>query len=229
MGTSTSFRAPPVPRWQAFTTALQMGMPLDRLQSELFNAGREWEEALSTPAVAVYATVLLDIHESFPDKLRVTARPEQALQQLASEARTASDAQGGSAATAMAERAFIRLLTRATAGDASLSQAGPDEAANRFRASRGSPGDLVTGYVGELLGQYARYATAREAGRLTEGKSGLTVAATRRLTGSLAAAAEQIGRESRAPAANREAIESGWRALIRDAFARGRTLPESGQ
>lgn len=46
MGTSTSFRAPSVPRWQAFTTALQLGLALERVQSELFNAGREWEDAL---------------------------------------------------------------------------------------------------------------------------------------------------------------------------------------
>lgn len=226
MGTSASFRAPVVPRWQAFTTALQMGLPLERVQSELFNAGREWEEALGAPAIAAFAVVLLDAHQTLPDRLRAAERPEQALQQLVSEARAASDAEAGSAAGAMAERAFLGLLTRVTAGDASLSQATPEAAAERFAAARGAPGELVTGYVGELLGQYARHVTAREAGRLTEGEAGLTVSATRRLTRTLAAAAEQVGREASAPS-DRDAIRSGWEPLIREAFARGRRLPEA--
>lgn len=228
MGTSASFRAPRVPRWQAFITALQMGLPLDRVQSELFNAGQDWEEALGAPAVAAYAVVLLDAHQTLPDRLRAADRPEQALQQLVAEARTASNAEVGSAAGAIAERAFLGLLTRITAGDVSLAHAAPDDAAERFTAARGAPAELVTGYVGELMGQYARHVTAREAGRLTEGEMGLTVSATRRLTRALAAAAEQVGRETSAPSADRDAIKSGWEPLIREAFARGRRLPEAG-
>ena len=60
MGTSASFRAPATPRWQAFTTALQTGQPLERVQSELFNAGAEWERELGAPAVAAYAVALLE-------------------------------------------------------------------------------------------------------------------------------------------------------------------------
>lgn len=228
MGTSASFRAPAVPRWQAFTTALYTGQPLERVQSELFNAGGDWEEALGASAVAVYAVALLDAHASFSDRLRAADRPEQALQAVLGEARAASEAEPGSAAGAMAERAFMGLLTRVTAGDASLTQAAPQEAAEHFAAARGTPSELVSGYVGELLGQYARYVTAREAGRLTEGEAGLTVGATRKLTRSLAAAAEQVGREVVVPASDGDAVRAGWQPLISDAFARGRRLPEPG-
>jgi hypothetical protein len=228
MGTSVSFRAPAVPRWQAFTTALQMGLPLERVQSELFNAGREWEEELAGPGVAAYAIAVLDAYQTLPERLRSEARPEHALQHLVSDARAASEVETASAASTMAERAFLGLLTRVTAGDASLSQAGADSAAEHFTVARGTPSELVAGYVGELLSQYARHVTAREAGRLTEGEHGLTVAATRRLTRTLAGRAEQVGRESRPASADRAALRAGWASLIRDAFARGRRFPETG-
>lgn len=227
MGTSASFRAPATPRWQAFTTALQTGQPLERLQSELFNAGSEWERELGGPAVAAYAAVLLDLHRSLPDRLRAADRPELALQAAIAEARTASEAQPASAAGAMAERAFLGLLTRVTAGETSVAQSAPAQAAERFAAARGTPAELVASYVGELLGQYARHVTAREAGRLTEGDGGLTVGATRRLTRSLAAAADRVGRGVQAPS-DRDGVRSGWAPLVAEAFARGRRLPEPG-
>jgi hypothetical protein len=228
MGTSASFRAPATPRWQAFTTALQTGQPLERVQSELFNAGAEWERELGAPAVAVYAVALLEAHASLPDRLRAAERPEQALQALIAEARAASEAQAGSAAGAMAERAFLGLLTRVAAGETSLARSAPAQAAERFAAARGTPSELVSGYVGELLGQYARHVTAREAGRLTEGADGLGIGATRRVTRTLAAAAERIGRQAQAPAEG-DAIRGAWQPMISEAFARGRRLPEPGR
>jgi len=227
VGTSASFRAPAVPRWQAFVTALQAGLPLERVQSELFNAGQEWEAELGAPAVAAYAVAVLDAHQALPVRLRAADRPEQALRQLAAEARVASEAEAGSAASAMAERAFLGLLTRVTAGGVSLAEAQPDGAADRFTAGRGTPAELVAGYVGELLSQYARHVTAREVGRLTEDDPAMTVATTRRLTRALAAGAEEVGRRSGPPPADGDAIRAGWRPLIRDAFARGRRLPEA--
>jgi hypothetical protein len=228
MGTSVSFRAPPVPRWQAFTTALQMRLPLERVSSELFNAGSEWEQELGAPAVAVYALAVLDAHATLAQRLNDSERPEYALQALISEARSASAAEPGSAAGAMAERALLALLTRLSAGGSSLTQTAPAEAAQRFTVARGSPAELLGGYVGELLGQYARHVTAREAGRLTEGEDAFSIAATRRLTRTLASSAERVGRQARLPAAEPDAVRAGWQQLIGDAFAHGRRLPERG-
>jgi hypothetical protein len=168
------------------------------------------------------------VHSSLPDQLRSAERPEQALQAVIAEARAASAAEPVSAAGAIAERAFLGLLTRMTTGETSLTQAAPEQAAERFAAARGTPGELVAGYVGELLGQYARYVTAREAGRLTEGETGLTVGATRKLTRALATGAERVGREVSTPASDGDAIRASWQPLIHDAFARGRRLPEHG-
>jgi hypothetical protein len=228
MGTSASFRAPSTPRWQAFTTALQTGQPLERVQSELFNAGAEWERELGAPAVAAYAVALLEAHTTLPDRLRSAERPELALQAVVAEARSASETLPGSAAGAMAERALLGLLTRVAAGETSLARSVPEQAAERFAEARGTPGELVAGYVGELLGQYARHVTAREAGRLTEGAAGIGARESRQITRTLAAAAERIGRQTQAPA-NGEAIRNSWQPLISEAFARGRRLPEPGR
>jgi hypothetical protein len=226
MGTSTSFRAPSVPRWQAFTTALQLGLPLERVQSELFNAGRDWEDALCAPAVAAFAAAIIDAHATLPERLFASERPEYAIQHAVGEARAASEAEPASAASALAERAFVAVITRAAAGDASLAAAAPADAAARFAAARGAPADLVSGYVGELLGQYARHVTAREVGRLTEGEHGLSISQTRTLTRNLAVAADEIGRAGRVGAGNANAVRASWEGLVREAFSRGRRLPE---
>jgi hypothetical protein len=229
MGTSTSFRAPSVPRWQAFTTALQQQLPLERVQSELFNAGSDWEDALCAPAVTAFAVAIIEAHATLPELLSASERPEQAIQQAVGEARAASVIEPASAASALAERAFVAVITRMAAGDASLATADPAAASARFVVARGTPGDLLSGYVGELLGQYARHVTAREAGRLTEGEHGLTVSQTRRLTRALAAAASEVGRAGRVAADSAEAVRASWEGLVRDAFSRGRQLPESGR
>ena len=228
MGTSASFRAPNTPRWQAFTTALQAGAPLERLQSELFNAGADWERELSAPTVAAYAVAVLRPTPGLPSAYAPQSGGAGAPGAIA-DARAASEALPGTAAGALAERAFLGLLTRVTSGEKPLSQAAPEQAAAYFAAARGTPDELVAGYVGELLGQYARHVTAREAGRLTEGDGGLGVAGTRRLTRSLAAAAERVGREARPAATDADAVRQSWRLLISEAFARGRQLPGPGR
>ena len=226
MGTSASFRAPAVPRWQAFTTALQQGLPLERVQSELFNAGRDWEQALSAPAVAAFAAAIIEAHATLPEQLRAAERPEHAIQRALGAARMASESEAGSSASALAERAFVAVLTRAAAGQSSLAGADAEAAAEQFAAARGTPSDLLSGYVGELLSQYARHVTAREAGRLTEGEQGLTVSATRTLARQLAAGAEGVGRSSTPALDNAADVRAGWADVVRDAFTRGRRLPE---
>lgn len=227
MGTSASFRAPKVPRWQAFTTSLQQGLPLERMQSELFNAGRDWEQALSTPAIAAFAVAVLDAHGTLAERLRTVERPEQAIQQALGSARQAATGDEGSAATALAERALVAVLTRAAAGEGSLASSDAATAAEQFMATRGSPQQLVGGYVGELLGQYARHVTAREAGSLTGGDPGLTVRETRVLTRRLASAAGDVGRAATPSTDDASALRAAWRGVIADAFARGRRLPEA--
>lgn len=237
MGTSTSFRSPAVPRWQAFATALRSDLPLERLRSELFNAGAEWESALADPSIASFAVQVVQSFESLPDRLRAVERPETAILEAAADARRASaDTDGTSAALPLAERALVAALMRATSGDVSLTQLSPQEAATRFEERRGEPGQLLGAFVGELLSQYARHVTAREMGAMSETRTsrgvdvpGMSIAESKRLARSLAAEADTIGRRIGEAPQTAAAVRARWAALVGDAFARGRALPESPQ
>jgi hypothetical protein len=213
MGTSTSFRSPPVTRWRAFTAALTSGQSIERVRSELFNAGSQWETALASPAIAAYAAILLDLYDSLPDQLRSGERPEGVLQAAAAAARTERQVESGSAAEAMAERAFVRLLMRTAGGGNSLSQLSPRQAADQFVADRGTPNQFVTEYLAELLGQYARHVTAREAGRVTEAVPGAKISDTRRLTRQIAEAAAEVGAQIEVDRATGLAIRNDWASL----------------
>jgi hypothetical protein len=221
MGTSTSFRSPPVTRWRAFTTALTSGASIERVRSELFNAGNEWETALASDAVAAYAALLLDLYNSMPDRLRSGERPEGVLQAVATAAKTDRLVETGSAAEAMAERAFVRLLMRTSGGGGSLSQLTSSEAAQQFVAQRGTPNRFVSEYLAELLGQYARHATAREAGRITEAVPEAKVSDTRRLTREIAIAAAKVGSQVEVDGTTLPAIRNNWASLVAEAFAKG--------
>jgi hypothetical protein len=225
MGTSTSFRAPPVPRWQAFTTALREGLPLERVHSELFNAGAEWEDTLATPAVAAFAVALAQAGEVLPDRLATVDRPEHVLRAYVAEARAASLREGGTPALALAERAFAALLTREAAAQSPLSTQSSEAAAAHLGSALAQPGAAVVAYLGELLGQYARHVVSRETGGLTESPAGVGVAETRRTARSLAARAEELGHGIPAPRGDPDAVREGWAGLVHEAFHRGRQLP----
>jgi hypothetical protein len=197
------------------------------VRSELFNAGTEWEQALAGPSVAAYAVRLLELHETLPTLIRSSERPELALQAAASDAKRSVNIENASAAEAMAERALIRLLTRTAGGGDSLSQLTPTQAAERFSAERGTAGEFVSDFLAELLGQYARYATAREAGRLTEGKQGMGVGETRRLTQQVAEAAAEIGARLTVERATPRTVQRRWPSIVAAAFTEGRQLPGS--
>lgn len=226
MGTSTSFRAPLVPRWQAFTTALQRELPLERVRSELFNAGRDWEAAIASPAVAAFAIALVEAGDILPDRLSGTERPERVLQAYVAATRAASARSEPTAALPLAERALTALLLRSAAGNAPLSAQSPEDAAERLRASLSHRDTVVASYLGEVLSQYARYVTAREIGHLTEGPEGVSVASARQTTRRLAAAAEEVGRTVRPTVADASSVRDTWSTLVREAFGRGRELPQ---
>ena len=234
MGTSTSFRSPLVPRWQAFATALRSDVPLERLRSELFNAGVEWESALADQSVASFAVQAILSFDSLPGRLREVDRPETAILGVAADARRASAETGStSAALPLAERALVGALMRAVSGDLSLAQLSTQEAAARFERQRGEPGELLGSFVGELLSQYARHVTAREMGAMSASRTskgaeipGLSLSQSKQLVRSLAAEAESVGRRIGDVPPSVDAVRGRWAALIGEAFARGRVLPE---
>jgi hypothetical protein len=220
MGTSSSFRAPAQPRWSAFIAALTSQAPIDRVRSELFNAGSEWQAELAAPAIARFAEAIVRLHAELPDRLAQTERADVALGALIAEARDASMQAGFSAASALAERAFARLLISTVQGVAHA----PEAAGARWEAARGSASELVGRYIGELFAQYARHVTDREAGRLAVQSFGAEASA--RLSDRVAEQATSIAVGVATDVLQGRAdISSVWADVISRIFELGRRLP----
>ena len=64
MGTSRSFRSPPVPRWNAVIAHIANDEPHELIRAELFNAGvlDGWSEELGRPGVAHLVAALVSAH-----------------------------------------------------------------------------------------------------------------------------------------------------------------------
>jgi hypothetical protein len=196
--------------------------PIERVRSELFNAGSDWQQELASPAVAAFAAALTRLYVELPERLARSERADSVLAAAVAEARHASMEVGFSGASALAERAFARLLLGTTQGATD----DPAAVGTRWEAARGSAGDLVARYVGEIFGQYARHVTDREAGRLVGENIG--AAASSRLSDDLAERAASIGRSVAA-----EVLQGGtdvaasWSQVVNRAFDVGRSLPRS--
>lgn len=225
MGTSTSYRSPAKPRWQAFVAALSSGTSIDRIRSEMFNAGDEWEEALAAPAVASFVDSLVTLYGDFPERVAGKERPDDAVMSLISDAKQASHDVGFSAAFAVAERAFARLLLSIIEGVGDS----PDIGAivERWRIHRGADSrEIVVSYAGELFAQYARHVVDREAGRLA--RRDLQVDMSSVIAIALAGRAQEIGRRTAADLFHFEApLGEVWASLVAEGFSRGRALPRT--
>jgi hypothetical protein len=224
MGTSTSFRAPPEPRWSAFVAALLSQAPLERIRSELFNAGAQWQLEIAAPAIAVFAEAVARLHSDLPRLLLQTERADTAIGELVAEARNSSMHAGFSAANALAERGFARLVLETAQGIGDE----PRSIAARWEASRGSAIELVGKYAGEVLGQFARHAVDREAGRLVSERIG--VEASARLSEALALRASSIAIGAAAQVLRSDSdIGASWPDVVSRIFASGRELPRDPQ
>src|SRR3954453_18940513 len=108
VGTSVSFRSPNTPRWQAFRGSLETSESLDRIRSELFNAGESWGQEFASEAIAPFVRGLIRAYDTLGDALREVERPEGALLPIVREARAEAVAAGAPASLAIAERALTR-------------------------------------------------------------------------------------------------------------------------
>jgi hypothetical protein len=227
MGTSTSFRAPLRPRWHAFIAALEDGSSLERIRSELFNAGDEWESALAAPAVAAFADSLLRLWDELPRRVETATSPADFVVATVAEARGASSEAGYSPALPIAERAFTRLLIATASGAERTDPSASAQMASRWREQRGDePRDLLTKYLGEVLGQYARHVTDREAGRRVIRERGATASSS--IAEALAQQAVDIGTASAtSPFVTAAPVRDVWARLVARAFTQGRALPKA--
>ena len=221
MGTSTSFRSPRRPRWSAFVAAAVGQESLDRIRSELFNAGDDWETALGSAPVSSYAATVERLFESLAADVNATA-PAAAVIAALRDARDRATQEGFSPALPVADRALHRLILQL------VPVVGPPaEAEQHFLNARGAnPTDLVTRYSAEVFAEYARHVVDREAGRLVQAKQSLDSSA--QLSQSLAELAASIGRTAAgAELSDAESIHDSWPRLVARGFARGRVLPHS--
>ena len=83
---------------------------------------------------------------------------------------------------------------------------------------------LLSKYVGEVLGQYARFVTDREAGRLIAERVGAE--ASSRLSNDLAVRATSIGATAASYVLrDTKDVSTAWTRIVARAFEVGRTLP----
>lgn len=226
MGTSISYRSPREPRWHAFVAALQSPqITIQRARSELFNAGAAWKQEFSNRAIASYADTLRELFDGLPARATNAIHSQALVHELLEVAQARSRAEGQSGAGALAFRAFSVVLVRAL-GDSLLSVSStPRELANSWILHRGSSkAEIVADYLGELLGQFARHVTDREAGRLIS--MGVRSGDAERLADALAIEARTIGVEVGLSTDNQSTTQS-WAQLVDQAFEVGQTLPGS--
>jgi hypothetical protein len=224
MGTSTSYRSPATPRWSGFVAALLGDVPVERVRSELFNAGNDWQEALANPAVASFASSIADLYESFSEQLAHSQRPDLVVGHIALQAKDRSATEGFSSAIGLAERAFIRTII-ATLGGIPRQGEEADTIAGRWNERRGASSIEITArFAGEVLGQFARHAVDREAGRLAVVARG----------GEAAAISERVAEECSGIARTAAEASLGggvstatWALTVNRAFEAGRAIPDS--
>jgi hypothetical protein len=223
MGTSISFRSPPTARWEAFGRAMQLGLPLERVRAALFLAAEdEWRQELSIPAFGAYVDALIEAHSALPDRLRAADVPSAVIQSVVTDARHVADDEAGSAATALAERALERTLLSVARTDRPLALLGGAEAADAWEANRGAPETLARHFLGELLGQFARHAAARDLPALVGSKGVRGLTASRQVTEALGDEASRIALLVPLPTGGVEEFASRWASVVDAAFAEGR-------
>lgn len=220
MGTSSSYRSPPTPRWNAFVAALVGGSPADRVRSELFNAGDHWAAELSSGPVASMAQELARLFEDLPDAVGQSTTAADAVSAAVEIVRSAGHREGFSAATPLALRAAARaLLTR-------LNSESTQPVADEWRTSRGQAASaLLADFVGEICGQFAAHTFDREfANALTRG----SLATAESLRRSVVTEARSIGSQAARATWTQEVLtRDAWREAVQRAFEEGRRLPSA--
>jgi hypothetical protein len=229
MGTSTSYRSPPTPRWKAVQASYRTSASLERTTSELFNAAdaEGWQSILQGGATRLYAREILALHDGLPAQFQEAETAARGAQAIIDDARIrALDQFGGDAGVAIAERAFARLLIAMLQTDIPLAQASGAEAArawSRLRPSSGGP--LVARYLSEVLRQLVLHLANRDLPAHV-GTTYTSAAEARVLSRRLAERAASLVADDEFPRIDGDeaVIEDTWPEAVARAFSRGRSL-----
>jgi hypothetical protein len=228
MGTSRSFRSPPVPRWNAVIAHIANDEPHEQIRAELFNASLldGWSDEFGRPGVAHLVTALVDAHGHLAERLREAPRPETAIETAIADARQEALRIDGSPALAVAERALARTLIGSAREGIALGESTPDQAAEAWDASRGTPATLVSRFLGEVLHQFTCHVIARDAGQIV-GRGAFTDArAVRALERSLAREARDLASSVEVSGSPSE-LPHRWPSLVTAAFTRAASPPRT--
>jgi hypothetical protein len=225
MGTSVSFRSPNTPRWQAFRGALETHESVDRVRSELFNAGASWGEDFSNQAIAPFVHGLVHAYDTLEDELGRAVRPEVPVLSIVREARSQAIAAGAPASVAIAERALARTLLGALRQDVPIAESTSQGALETWRANRGrTVAALAQRYLAEVARQFAMHAVSREAA--TTFPRSQNVGAVRELSRTIGDAAATFATDVRFDEGElRQSPHQAWSAAVRSVFSAGRELP----
>jgi hypothetical protein len=225
MGTSNSFRSPQTPRWRIFNRALDVSLPLERVSVQLFLAGEsEWRPALDNPALAAFAEALQDAHSGLSERLAVADQPAPVITAVVSQARQALFDEGFSVALPVAERALRAVLVQTLQGGRPLAEASGGQAAEEWERNRGTPGELIRRFLGEMFGQWAAHVAARDTARLVN-LEGHDTETSRELSAGLSKYVREVA-EGAIPAAHLATSDIGdaWQEIIAAVFEAGRKL-----
>lgn len=227
MGTSVSFRSPNTPRWQALRGSLEKSESLERIRSELFNAGESWSEEFANDAITPFVRGLVRAYDTLGDALRVAERPEHALLPIVRKARLEAVAEGAPASLPIAERALMQTLVGAMRRNVPLAETSSVQAADAWQQNRGrSAAVLAQHYLTEVVRQFALHAVSRDAAAVFRRTK--DAGASREFARDVAAAAAAVARSAHFDDRElRRTPAQAWGAAVRAVFSAGRDLPRS--
>ena len=225
MGTSSSYRSPPTPRWGAFNRSLDLGLSLERISVQLFLAGEpEWRPAFNTPALATFAELLFDAHATLADRLAQAQRPATVIADVVAQARRTLFEEDFSVALPVAERALRTVLICATQRDVPLADASGAQAAEAWQQNRGEPAELVHRFVSEMFGQWAGLVAARDTARLVDPHGERSTATLRDFSDDLSQHVAEVVRGVPVRDLTAANVGANWRLIVDRVFEAGRRM-----
>lgn len=236
MGTSTSHRSPPTPRWNAVLAAYRASLGVERTTSELFNAATVdgWLVNLQEGPLIHYAREVEALYEYLPARMENEEASFRGVQWIIERTRSeALDEFGGDLTLAIGDRAFARLLLLNLQTDRPFADLSAADAAKTWIGNRPeSAAILISGFLREVLRELVLHITIRDLAGLV-GSVFESPAEARRLSRSLADKAAELARDDDflVPLVDRPQLRPWqlWPRAMDRAFERGRALLGNGR
>lgn len=166
MGTSTSYRSPPTPRWNAVLASYRANLGVARITSELFNAAtvEGWLAHFQDGPLLHYARTVESLYHDLPGRLRFADTGSVGLHSIVDATRSEALAEfGGDLSLAIGDRAFARVLMRQVEAGGLQATTPIGEVSNSWIKNRPSkPASLVRQFLSEVLREFVLHVTIRD-------------------------------------------------------------------